>query len=134
MDRFQSIVITLAIVALIIMFIVVGVMLTQNSSNTTFPPYTNACPNYWATDNSGNCFIPQGTTAGTFGVNTGDRSFAKTGTNATYGLDSTKTYINFNDSGWANNGAKSVTCAKSTWANSHGILWDGISNFNGNCK
>jgi hypothetical protein len=53
---------------------------------------------------------------------------------ATYGLNKTKSEINFNDPAWTSTTAKSATCAKSLWAQQQSILWDGISNFNGNCK
>ena len=134
MDTFHYVVIAVATVALIIMFIVMGVFISKNNVDTTYPPYVNTCPNYWMADASGNCVIPKetGTTGSkvpAINVPTDpNRPYMKT-----YGLDPSDTVVNFNDKGWATAG-KSATCAKKAWATNYGILWDGISNYNGDCK
>jgi hypothetical protein len=136
MDKFHYIVITIAIIVLIVMFVIVGVMISKNNQSTTFPPYVNACPNYWNMDSSGNCYIPQKSGSDP-AVNVGTLPMNATAplSVTTYGLDPSKTYINFHDPAWANNNIKGGSiCAKANWANQRGILWDGVSNFNGNCR
>ena len=126
MDYFYTLVIGIAIIILIIIFIVVGVMIYQSSNNTVFPPSALDCPNYWAlgTGPSGKhiCYLPtNGTNMGSFD-----------GKTATAGIssDTNGSYIDFNDAKWGSSAAGS-TCSKHYWANRNGILWDGISNFNG---
>lgn len=131
MDSFYYIVVGVATVALIIMFIVMGVFISKNNVDTTYPPYTNTCPNYWMADASGNCYIPEKKN-GLSGINTGTYNPSAALDKYTYGLDASKTYLNFNDKGWAT-ADKSATCAKKTWAKQYGILWDGVSNYNGSC-
>jgi hypothetical protein len=136
MDMFYYIVIGVATVALIIMFIIMGVFISRNNVDTTYPPYTNACPNYWMADASGNCYIPKKTGTAATGIadpiNIGTYTPNDPKYTKTFGLDPGNTYLNFNDKGWATAG-KSATCAKKAWANHYGILWDGISNYNGSC-
>jgi len=126
MDFFYTTVIGIAIVILIIILITVGVMIYQTTNNTVFPPSALDCPNYWTlgTGPNGNrvCYIP-----GKNGVNMG--SFDSK-TAAGIGSDSNGSYIDFHDPKWGSNGA-GATCSKHYWANRNGILWDGISNFNG---
>jgi hypothetical protein len=136
MDNFYYIVRSIAGVVLVIVFVVVGIMMSYNNVSTVFPPHTNMCPNYWTMNSNGNCIIPNTPT----GINVGD-GYTKITTekntdrfgSQTFGLDSAKASINFDDAGWAANSSKSATCAKSTWAKNHSILWDGISNYNGKC-
>jgi hypothetical protein len=136
MDIFYSIVLGIATLALIIMFIVMGVLISKNNATTTYPPYVNTCPNYWMSDASGNCYIPQPTgtaAAPTPAVNIGNfKPNADSQKPKMAGLNASHTYINFNDKAWATLG-KSATCAKKTWAVGNQILCDGISNYNGSC-
>jgi len=126
MDYFYTAVIGIAIVILIIILIIVGVMIYQTSNNTVFPPSALDCPNYWAigTGSNGNkiCYIPtiNKTNMGSFDGKTA----------AGVGSDTNGSYIDFNDSKWGSTAA-GATCSKFYWANKNGILWDGISNFNG---
>jgi len=126
MDFFYTTVIGIAIIILLIIFIIVGIMIYQTTNNTVFPPTALDCPNYWAVGTGPNgghiCYIP------TNGTNMG--SLTDTTKTAGVGSDTNGSYIDFNDPSWGSNAAGS-TCSKLYWANRNGILWDGISNFNG---
>ena len=82
-------------------------------------------------DASNNCYIPQVSSTGSPAINVGSYT-TNDAKYTTYGLDAGKTYLNFNDKGWATAG-KSATCAKKAWAKHYEILWDGVSNYNGTC-
>lgn len=141
MEWFYFIVIAIAIIILILLLAYIGISMSTNPKgiSTEFPPVKNSCPDLWradpATDNT--CIIP---------VNS-DNSYDTTrnvGTNTDFSHEDNKTHgfipytsteaaaINFNDPGWAGEG-KTTDCAKKEWANTNGISWDGISNYN-TCK
>jgi hypothetical protein len=123
MDSFHYSVLGIALVMLIIMFIIVGVMISRNKVSIIYPPYANDCPNYWSM-NSGKCILPVST-----GINipTGD-------TDALPGFLKSDRSIDFQDSKWGTySGATSAICAKKKWAVDNGVLWDGVSNYNGTC-
>lgn len=124
MDSFHYSVLAIALVALIIMFIIVGVMISMNNQNTTYPPIVNDCPNFWSKDGNGNCIIPISTSVN-YPITTISADLP----------GKTTTYIDFRNDGWARySGATSAVCAKKNWAVLNGVLWDGISNYNGVCK
>ena len=52
MPSFQTIVIIIAVVLLIIALAFIGVSLKNSQSNTTWPPLVADCPDYWTTDAS----------------------------------------------------------------------------------
>ena len=128
MNSFQIIVLGIAVSLLIIILAVIGVIMVNNSNNLIFPPNSLPCPNYWQLNSDGTCNIPISSTSASTAVNIGSFDTAKTTT--TPGFDKTKNTINFSDNGWGAN-SSSATCAKKAWANSAGILWDGITNYNG---
>jgi hypothetical protein len=132
MEWFYFIVIVVAVILLIIMLTYIGTRMVSNKKtgkgSSVFPPVKNNCPDLWKS-NSVSCTIPAATES-----NVGDLY--------TNGKDDS---VNFNigvvlDSGAnkaisfstdnANTLGMSSDCAKKKWANTHGILWDGISNYN----
>jgi len=42
----------------------------------------------------------------------------------------TGSVIQFSDNGWTA-GGKSSICTQKSWANTYGVVWDGVSNYNG---
>lgn len=136
MDGFQTTILGVAAVILILILTVVGLIMSNNIANSVFPPSSLKCPNYWQLNSDGTCQIPINTTgaSATVGVNKGtwDGSTVN-GSKTMPGLNSTLGTINFADAGWGSLGSASATCAQQSWANKYGILWDGISNYNG-CK
>jgi hypothetical protein len=53
MEGFQKIVLFSAVVLLIIALVIIGMALMY-SKNTSWPPMTPSCPDYWEIDGSGN--------------------------------------------------------------------------------
>jgi hypothetical protein len=125
MESFYIIVLIIAIVCLIIMLTVFGILMKRDKTSVVFPPSYSVCPDYWSVDGS-NCIIP------TNNINTGNPSpVTNWQTTNGYVVSSKGTpEINFNDPAWSNNGL-SATCNQKKWANINGILWSGISNYNG---
>jgi hypothetical protein len=111
MDLFYKVVLTVAIIALIIVLIVVGVAVSNSSKTKVFPPTALKCPDYWTYDNTNGC------TPGT--INIGDNNLTSP--------------VNFDDTAFRNDSTYvglSETCARKKWADTNGIIWDGISNYN----
>jgi hypothetical protein len=115
MESFQTIVIVIAILLLIVCLIFIGITLvkTKNTANDQWPPIVGECPDYWvdSSGNGGNCVNVKnlGTcTSGGNGISPGGKHVAMNFTVAPYAGDA-------------------GTCAKYTWANSCGVTWDGIT-------
>ncbi len=139
MDSFKLTVFGIALFLLIIIFIIVGVLIYNNNTNSDFPPKSNTCPNYWVVTSDGKCEIPvrrkdsggiidvnpinvgsgANFTQGVININTGVPTYLTDGT--TIGYDSNKNTIDF---------SKATICEKMKWANKYGILWDGVNNNN----
>jgi len=134
MDKFYSIVVIVAFVVLVIALIGLGVMLQKQDSKTVFPPVQNQCPDGWTPDTNDVCKISNtaGKNLGTF--NPG----SVTGFDVKYLIktDGTTSYTTANavDSDTSDYKVKfnsaALPCDKKKWANAHGIIWDGISNYN----
>ena len=128
MEKYYIIVLSIALLLLILVLTYVGLLMRKSSggSAVAFPPVTPTCPDYWTVDGSF-CVIPSNTS-----LNTGDiydTNGNVTISPSTYGLNSTGTKINFSDAAWTNGGITDV-CNKKNWANLHGIVWDGVNNYN----
>jgi hypothetical protein len=106
--NFQSIILTIAIIGLIILLVVIGYSLSKSTSTIVWPPIVGSCPDYWM-DLKGNgeqCYNV--------------KSLGKCnlpGTNE-------QNTMNFNVSPF--NG-DTGTCSKYTWANNCSVTWDGIT-------
>ena len=116
MEKFHIIVLSIATVALILILIFVGILLSKGDTNEAYPPSYGVCPDYWETKlNIGNMY---------------DESTLKTEVTNTPGYSNEMSdnevvqYIDFSDSKWKGE------CDKKKWANENGIVWDGISNYN----
>ncbi len=112
MSTFQSIVMSISVVLLIICLIFIGVLLYKNKYSKKFPPIIANCPDYWLDqsdkNNGSKCFNAQ---------NLGNGQCPKT--------------MDFSKSAW--NGPDGL-CAKSKWAKSCDLTWDGIDNNSDVCK
>lgn len=122
----------MATVALILILIFVGVLLSKGDTNAAFPPSYGMCPDYWEIDASSNkCLIPNiKTTKLNIGNMYDEVEILKDAITYTpgYGYDISNNvitqYIDFSDPKWKGQ------CDKKKWANENGIVWDGISNYN----
>ncbi len=121
MDSFYWIILSVATLILIGTLAYMGYLMSQVKKSTKYPLITTTCPDNWLVTDTSGCKIPD----------TGKYNRPSTGydiSGNTPGLDSTKTYINFNDPGWSSRG--DATCAKKTWAAKYGVKWDSVENAN----
>ena len=112
MSNFQSSVMSIAIVLLIIWLIFIGVSLYKSKYNKEFPPILANCPDYWVDESDKNdgskCVNKQ---------NLGNSQCSK--------------IMDFSSSMWTGTDG---ACAKSKWARSCDLTWDGIDNNATSCK
>ena len=105
-------------------------LITKARESTVYPPGALNCPDYWveSTNAAGDILCMADMSNRT---NVGDLS----------GNDAT---LNFSEDGWDVSGGfldygsddlsfpgYSITCKRRKWANTYGVQWDGISNYNG---
>lgn len=140
MELFYKIVIFIAIIILILILTYVGILLSEQSSNSTevgFPPVKNSCPDNWKAiinhNNETFCEVPTKKTQKNAGYILDKSSIGQNTTAAenTFGYDNTtfgKPVINFNSTLWSGSGV-TADCAKKQWADTYDILWDGITNY-----
>ena len=133
MDVFYIIVLSTAVILLILLLTYIGIQMTRNSANGSiaFPPKVSSCPDYWSAglSDSSACMIPYYKSVNTGGLY--DTSGNLRLNNAsTYGLNSTNYSIDFTDLGWTK-GGNNAKCTQKKWANQYGLVWDGVSNYNG---
>lgn len=159
MDPFFMYVSIGALLLLIIVLIIVGVGMTALHKQDSFPPVKNACPDHWdVSSNPIYCGIPTTNlsrnkggiilnnneinqlskeniglcTAGrtSFGcVDGGQTPYLKLQPKGSTNFQ----YMQLNDNtAWGTlYPGKSEKCAQKMWAESMGISWDGVTNYNG---
>ena len=111
MERFYKIALIIAVVFLILCLIGMGIILQYQNAGMKFPIHSNACPDLW--DLSGNrCHVPKES------VSDPSRNMG----NITWSPDLSYSY--------AQMGGKDNICGQYKWATTHGINWDGVSNYN----
>ena len=134
MDTFYLIVSAIALVILILILAYVGMRLRNHNITQAFPPNAYSCPDYWTVDGS-NCIVPRNGKKNTGGIYNMAGDLLLTPSN-TPGLntDTTKysgsVYLDITNTGWTAAG-KSTDCRKKKWADERGLMWDGITNYNG---
>jgi len=136
MEWFYFVVIVVAIILLIIMLAYIGTRMVSNRRNgvgaSVFPPVKNTCPDLWESTMSGNmvsCKIPASSGSNVGNLYTNGESDAVNydiGTVSGSVANRTLTFSANTENAMDTSG----DCAKKKWANTHGILWDGISNYN----
>jgi hypothetical protein len=110
MAIFQKSVIGIAIVLFIICLVIIGIMLRYSKNNTTWPPLIGSCPDFMI-DLSGN------------GSMCSNVKNLGTCNNGKFGPDGHSIY----DFSIAPYVGSNGLCEKSKWANSCGVVWDGIN-------
>jgi hypothetical protein len=127
---FYSTVLLVATVILILSLTYVGVLMYSANSSALFPPQIAACPDQWSISSDGSgCVIPASTSK-----NYGTLSASAYASVPGYYLDDNgNNAINFNNSNWTGINGTSSVCNKQKWANSTGVIWDGITNNNTVC-
>jgi hypothetical protein len=127
MDTFYIIVLTVATIILILILTFIGLQISNKKNSTaTFPPLANLCPDYWNVSSDGkSCLVPSsGKNAPNKDVSTAS-GYSKTDINK----NAIAPQIDFTNAGWTS-GGNSATCAQKKWANTNGIMWDGVTNYN----
>lgn len=125
---FYTIVVLIAIVLLVLGLTIIGMTLAKRNSTNPFPEYQTSCPDFWTLNDKGLC-VPSP-------LNTPSPSkYYKLVDIKHNGIvfDNIAKPANIvsldpSENSWTS------TCDKTKWATNNGILWDGISNYNGCTK
>ena len=139
MDKFYTYVVIVAFVILVLALIGLGVILQNQDKGEVFPPIQSKCPNNWVSSVSG-CYIDT-TILENIGdltpsnLSSADLKYMAPGTYTTNASKvSSLTPVTPTTGGPTYYEIRFVpealACDKRKWANMHGILWDGISNYN----
>ena len=153
MDEFYTYVAIGAAVILIIVLIAFGVMMSELHTTDLFPPTYQTCPDMWEINASGGCVVPRGDTAKNRGLLTlstsspyvttssGDGSLPRDSSESVSSkplinaelTSGSSASLNLNDASIMNAlyPSKSDRCSKKQWALNNGIVWDGVTNYNG---
>ena len=136
MEWFYFVVIVVAIILLIIMLAYIGTRMAGDSrsggGSSVFPPVKNTCPDLWESTISGNmvsCKIPASSGSNVGDLYTNGQSDALNFDIGTVSGPIANRTVTFS-ANTENTLGTSGDCAKKKWATTHGILWDGISNYN----
>jgi hypothetical protein len=124
MDNFYTIVLLVAILALIVVLTYIGIILKYGETQGVYPPNSTTCPDYWDINQEGSCIIPKDGEK-----NVGSLYEGGLLTNAvignTPGIDNNSNTIHFTHADWG-----ATVCGKREWSSKHGVVWDGVSNYN----
>ena len=129
MEAFYLIVLGVATVILILILTFIGILMQSQNKGQVWPPVVNTCPDNWTVDGSGNCTIPSSISEPGYSNMGSTPSFISASLEK-YKLEGSTSKLDPKHSAWAANGA-STECAQKAWTQKYGILWDGISNYNG---
>lgn len=154
MEDFYFYTIVIALIILIIMLTMIGIILSYGNETKVFPPVQNDCPDYWVQANDsdmikGNTRVGDSSTASDYckfpnmnGTNKGNAAgnlyitsnWTEISNSIGGNLYAGTYYIQMkgNDVKWGNlYPGLTVRCAKQKWALDRGIVWDGVTNYNG---
>lgn len=127
MDNFYTVIITIAIIALIVTLTYIGIILKYGENQAVYPPTSMTCPDYWDINQDGSCMIPKDGEKNVGSLYEGGLlNNAVIGN--TPGIDQDSSIINFTHADWKASGTE--VCSKREWASKHGVVWDGVSNYN----
>jgi hypothetical protein len=133
MEWFHIIVLTVALVILILLLTFIGLLMSNQKNNLSYPPTYNTCPDYWSISTDGsNCIIPSYSSNLNIGLLYSGPTTLNSSVSTTPGFTSITdannnviNQINFNNSKW-----QGSVCNQKIWAVNNNIVWDGISNYN----
>ena len=111
MSSFNTIVIIVAVVILVISLIAIGIMIYLNQFKKAFPPVVADCPDYWLDKSNGNA--------------------SKCVNVKKIGKKRCPKIMNFSRAGFQ---GKKGLCRKYKWARRCDITWDGISQLEDPCS
>jgi hypothetical protein len=124
---FYNIVLIVAVVLLILTLTYIGVKIVYKKDTAVFPPVVSTCPDYWTQTADQGCIIP-----GAGGKNLPNSTIAANTPGIYIDPVTGNQSIKFTDPKWSKT-ALSTTCAQQAWANTYGITWDGVTNYNQEC-
>jgi hypothetical protein len=120
MNAFNTIVLTIAVIFLILILTSVGIiMLYTNNNSLVYPPTSSTCPDYWT-------FTPSSTGGKCMSRGFNEGTVTKSGpvVGAPGGFSFNPTDAAFNERGITQ------TCGQKRWAIANKVEWDGVSNYN----
>ena len=121
MDKFYTVTIIVAFVILVIALIGLGILLQNQDAATEFPPKQNQCPDHWTVSGEYCKWGSNNFNLGSLKItDTSGAIYSISGDYVEHSTD--KNGIKFR--------SNVLRCDKKKWANSNGIIWDGISNYN----
>lgn len=122
---FYSTVTAIAVVVLILVLAFLGWTMSKQTAQNDFPKIQTTCPDFWGIDNSSGkplCVRPTSDQ-----INYGNKDEL---TDIPDGGKTDDGKFDFTNAGWSAFG--SAICGKKKWADSNGIRWDSVTNYN-NC-
>lgn len=122
MNEFNTLVLNIAIIILILSLVVVGIILYFSIQNSTFPPFDTQCPTYYKLDPSGVECRFDTTTYGSSSGRTNYPSLAVPPSNTNCNPVPVSTFYG---NGYSRD---EILCSKNRWAKSCGVFWDGVTN------
>lgn len=131
MEPFYLTISIIAIFFLILILIFFGMLMRTHSKVLPFPPVLNPCPDYWKVNENGTCSATIKSDKDKTYFNTGTLTMPLPTTGGTPFIISENTF-DPQDIKWSEKG-KTTLCAQRDWSLQNAILWDGVSNWNGDC-
>lgn len=132
MEAFYLTISIIAIVFLILILTFFGMLMRTHKKVLPFPPTTNPCPDYWKVNENGTCSATiqsEKDDVKTY-FNTGSLKMPLPTTGAPFVISGNT--FDPQDIKWSEKG-KTTLCAQRDWSLQSGIIWDGVSNWNGDC-
>ena len=131
MEVFYVVTLVVAVVTLILLMVILGVLMSYQTRQLTYPPKANLCPDHWTYNIS-----TKTCDASNDAINNNKGAYSSKAVDASnvapFANEAGKLSFNPDNPKWGE-GATSATCAKRKWANDYRIVWDGISNYDGHC-
>jgi hypothetical protein len=124
LNSFNSIVLNVAVITLIIVLIVIGVVINNSvrGQNIKFPPVVGTCPDYWsASDHAGNTLCQN-----TITIGEGNLIMKTNPSHAQTSIANNSMCTEFLSS------SVPATCDKYNLAKSCNLTWDGVTNNDSN--
>ena len=120
MDSFYSTVTTVAFIILLIVLIMMGIAMHKKDEDAVFPTYATDCPDGWGIEENG-CKVPSTDFQNypMYPEMLEDARFKGPGK-----------IIEENEPGLLSFSKNATICDKKTWANTIGVSWDGVTNYN----
>ena len=120
MDSFYSTVTTVAFIILLIVLIMMGIAMHKQDTDAVFPIYASDCPDGWGMEEKG-CKVPSADFQNypMYPEMMEDPRYKGPGK-----------IVQEEEPGVLSFNKNATICEKKTWANTVGVSWDGVTNYN----